>query len=128
MHVYKGFPQRTKEGGYLVTKDGAPLDPGPSQKLYNYSLGGFAWGYSVGAAGPAQLALALLLDVTGDPEFAMRYHQEFKEEKIATIPIDTPWVMLDLTIKSWVREKLIMERLDANVGPLWSRSVIDDSR
>lgn len=107
MHVYKGFPQRTTDGGYLVTKDGLPLDPGPSQKLDNHSPDGFMWGYS--GSGPAQLALALLLDVTGDPDLAMRFHQEFKEEMIAPLPIDSPWVMLNLTIKSWVNQKQILE-------------------
>lgn len=88
---------------------GRPFDPGPSQKIDNHSPDGFMWGYS--GSGPSQLALALLLDVTGDPDLAMRYHQEFKEEKIATIPLDTPWVMLDLTIKSWVRGKQISETI-----------------
>ena len=62
-------------------------------------------------SGPAQLALALLLDVTGDPELALRLHHSFKEEMIATIPIDTPWVMLDHTIKAWVNQKQILERI-----------------
>lgn len=107
MHVYKGFPQRTTEGGYLVTKDGQPFDPGPSQKLYNHSPDGFMWGY--GGSGPAQLALALLLDVTGDPDLTLHFGQQFKEEMIATIALDSPWVMLDHTIKSWVRGKEILE-------------------
>jgi hypothetical protein len=110
MHVYKGFPQRTDQGGYLVTKDGQPLDLGPSQKLDNHSPDGFMWGYS--GSGLAQLALALLLDVTEDPELAMRYHQEFKEEMIAGLAIDEPWVMVEITIKSWVREKQILARLN----------------
>jgi len=108
-HVYKGFPQRTTAGGYLVTKDGQPLDPGPSQKLDNYGPYGFSWG----ANGPrsAQLALALLLDVTDDALLSVRLHLPFNDEMVATIPMDTPWVMLDLTIKSWVNQKQILERM-----------------
>lgn len=109
MHVYKGFPQRTNEGGYLVTKDGQPLDPGPSQKLYNHSPDGFAWGYR--GSGPSQLALALLFDVTGDPQLAEAFYQDFKEEMIATIAGDSPWVMLEHTIRAWVNQRQILERL-----------------
>lgn len=64
--------------------DGEPteLSPRPSQKLYNHSPDGFQWGY--GGSGPAQLALALLLDATTDPEMAKSYYQQFKWDKVAT--------------------------------------------
>ena len=42
----------------------------------NHSPTGFAWGY--GGSGPAQLALALLIDATGDQDLALRHHQDFK--------------------------------------------------
>ena len=44
----------------VVTVDERPLNPEPSQELWNHSPDGFNWGY--GGSGPAQLALALLLD------------------------------------------------------------------
>lgn len=56
------------------------VDPAPSQALYNHSEG-FEWGYS--GSGPAQLALALLLDATRDKEVALKFHQEFKERFVA---------------------------------------------
>lgn len=59
----------------------ARLYPGPSQKLFNHSPDGFQWGY--GGSGPAQLALALLLDATSDPETALANYQTFKWEKVA---------------------------------------------
>lgn len=74
-------------GGQPVFKkllpDGAPtkLSPIPSQKLYNHSPDGFQWGY--GGSGPAQLALALLLDATTDPDTALAFHQKFKWDKVA---------------------------------------------
>jgi hypothetical protein len=57
------------------------LDPVLSQKAYNHSPDGFEWGYS--GSGPAQLALALLLDITGDSQLSFRYHQDFKERFVA---------------------------------------------
>ena len=55
---------------------GSELDPGPSQKLFNHSPDGFNWSYA--GSGPAQLALAILLDHTGDKEIAVAMHQRFK--------------------------------------------------
>jgi hypothetical protein len=48
----------------------------PSLKVENHSPAGFTWGY--GGSGPAQTALALLLDWTGDREVASQLHQDFK--------------------------------------------------
>ena len=42
----------------------------------NHSPTGFAWGYC--GSGPAQLALAILVDATGDKELALRHYQDFK--------------------------------------------------
>jgi len=57
------------------------LDPSWSQRVWNHSPDGFQWGY--GGSGPAQLALAILLDVTGEEERSVRLHQDFKRDKIA---------------------------------------------
>ena len=45
-------------------------------ELRNHSPTGFAWGY--GGSGPAQLALAILMDATGEQTLALRHYQEFK--------------------------------------------------
>ena len=74
------------------------LSPVPSQKLWNHSPDGFSWGYS--GSGPAQLALALLYDVTEDKEIAVRLHQDFKREYV-TAWGDT-WEITDFQIQSWV--------------------------
>ncbi|MBA7549682.1 hypothetical protein ES705_42174 [subsurface metagenome] len=82
-------PQKVtvKEVGRLVGSDIAkvreyelPLEP--SLKLYSHSPDGFQWGFQGG--GSAQLALAILLDLTGEPELSVRLHQEFKRHLIAT--------------------------------------------
>jgi hypothetical protein len=75
MTIYRGY-RESQVGHQLVTKDNDLLMPGPSQKVWNHSPGGFNWGY--GGSGPAQLALAILLDVTGDEKLAVEHHQAFK--------------------------------------------------
>jgi hypothetical protein len=99
--IYQGVPERTNQGGFLVLKNGQPLSPAPSQKLYNHCPDGFNWGY--GGSGPAQLALALLLDVNGNPDTALSYHQKFKWEKIATLDMDYPWKMTESEIANWLQ-------------------------
>ena len=53
--------------GQILTRtvwlDGVQLSPARSQKVYNHSPNGFNWGY--GGSGPAQLALAMMLELTG---------------------------------------------------------------
>lgn len=51
--------------------------------LANHSPTGFAWSYL--GSGPAQLALAILADATGDDAFAVKHHQPFKAEIIARL-------------------------------------------
>lgn len=63
--------------------NGKYLSPKKSQKVYNHSPDGFSWGY--GGSGPAQLALAILLEVTWE-ENAVRLYQEFKRDLIARLP------------------------------------------
>jgi len=60
--------------------DGKELDPEPSQKIHNHSPDGFNWGY--GGSGPAQLALAVVLKVTG----VTIGYQDFKWNVIAKLP------------------------------------------
>jgi hypothetical protein len=45
-------------------------------EVFNHSPAGFEWGY--GGSGPAQLALALLMDATGNKGLALRHYQDFK--------------------------------------------------
>jgi len=60
--------------------DGKYLDPAPSQKYHNHSPDGFSHGYS--GSGPAQLALAIMLKLTGKPDG----YQDFKFRFIAGLP------------------------------------------
>lgn len=64
--------------------DEREITPERSQKVYNHSPDGFEFGY--GGSGPAQLALAILLDFTNDELEARRYYQDFKWHFLATLP------------------------------------------
>jgi hypothetical protein len=98
--TYKGFNDRVGKKGFLVTKDGEMLDPARSQKVYNHSPDGFNWGY--GGSGPAQLALALLLEET-DVDTATRLYQPFKWQVIAELPKDEIWSLASEDIQNWLK-------------------------
>jgi len=83
---------KASPGGYEL-----PLNP--SQALWNHSPDGFQWGY--GGSGPAQLALAILLDLTGEPELSMSLHQEFKRHFIAGA--GTRLLILESDIRQWLK-------------------------
>lgn len=84
MKVYHGIksegagPQQVYVSDETETRS---LDPLPSQKIRNHSPDGFQWGY--GGSGPAQLALAILLDHFGDEARAQKYYQRFKFRAVA---------------------------------------------
>jgi hypothetical protein len=95
MATYKG----KREGWIkLVTKDGNVFGHAESLKVVNHSPDGFEWGY--GGSGPAQLALALLLDVTGNAAVADRLHQAFKWEWVAKWGEE--WSITTEEIKLWL--------------------------
>jgi len=111
--IYAGYPYETNQGGFLVLVIDPSgiladpprtvqytLDPAPSQALVNHSPDGFAWGY--GGSGPAQLALALLLDATGNPDLALDFYQKFKGEVVAGWPMDYPWTYDQDQVLAWV--------------------------
>ena len=94
---------RPAERAVVTRPDGAELDPAASLALVNRSARGFSWDCRGG--GPEQLALALLLDHTGDPGRAIRHHQAFAAEVVAR------WAWpRDLGTIAWV---LPVDELDA---------------
>jgi len=66
--------------------------------LWNHSPTGFEWGY--GGSGPAQLALAILADATGDEDLAIELHQTFKWEVVAKLPKEK-WELLRGAVIAW---------------------------
>ena len=81
---------------FRVTLDDCrPLDP--RLDLARKSPAGFEWGYE--GSGPAQLALALLADVTTD-EIALARFQDFKRQRLAAIDSDS-WCMSRYEVLEW---------------------------
>jgi len=69
--------------------------------IKRHSPSGFEWGYE--GSGPADLALAILLAVTGDEKLADRLYQQFKRDVIARVPRDGA-VIKRVTIEEWIRK------------------------
>jgi hypothetical protein len=84
-----------------VWMDGSEILPEKSHKIRNHSPDGFNWGY--GGSGPAQLALAILLEVMSINE-ALAYHQDFKWEFIASLPDGNFEIEID--IEDWITRKV----------------------
>ena len=112
MKVYTG--ENTGAGGQvIIVKEVSLLQSGsgttksyelplkPSLKLFNHSPDGFQWGYQ--GSGCAQLALAILLDLTGDKESSVRIHQEFKRHFIATASKNL--LITEPEIRDWIEAK-----------------------
>lgn len=98
MKLYEGI--RTPEG-CRVTADGRLLDL--RHDLRNHSPDGAEWGYS--GSGPAQLALALLADATGDDDLAQRHYQRFKREVVAGFDRNR-FLLTQAEIRGWIASAL----------------------
>lgn len=85
----------------VVRVDGEILDPTPSQKVYNHSPDGFAWGYD--GSGPAQLALAILLKAGLSDMNALKYYQLFKRQYISRLERDS--FELNVDVKHWFNQQ-----------------------
>lgn len=100
---YRG--SRSKDGTttvFVSTRASTkPLPVEPSLKIRNHSPDGFNWGY--GGSGPAQLALAILLDYSGSKELADRYYQEFKRDFVCLFGDN--WDLPGDQIKAWLSRK-----------------------
>lgn len=76
---------------------GQELSPERSFSVRRHSPAGFNWGYC--GSGPAQLALALLLDALGRVRPATHWYQTFKRQVVARFP--DQWVMTQEEILAW---------------------------
>ena len=77
------------------------LHPDRSQALKNHSPDGFNWGYA--GSGPAQLALAILLEVTNSEETALRHYHDFERQVIAAIKSqETNWEIDEQKVIAWL--------------------------
>ncbi len=69
-----------------------------ARDVHNHSQG-FEWGY--GGSGPAQLALAILVDCLGDAERARTLYQAFKFRVIGKLP-KQGWVIPESDVRKTV--------------------------
>jgi len=83
-----------------ILPDGEPtvLPILPSQRVKDVAPS-FQYGY--GGAGPSQLALALLLDVTTNPSTALAYYQQFKWDFVARWKDE--WTIFSGEILEWIK-------------------------
>jgi hypothetical protein len=95
MHkIYKG--DRTIDG-LTVTVDGKPLAERTDIKAI--SDDGFEWSYE--GAAPAQLALAIVADYTGDDQLALKLCEPFMKHIVANF--DNEWEMTGDDVEDAVR-------------------------
>ena len=104
----KYWGKKTRRGGnQIVYKRLLPngweqkLSPDASLKLRDHSPDGFQWGNN--GSSPAQLALALLLDVTGNPELSLSHYQDFKFDVVASWGDE--WEITSWEILEWISEE-----------------------
>ncbi|WP_135823649.1 DUF6166 domain-containing protein [Halorussus ruber] len=101
--VYVGY---RRCGRAVVEKQpGQEVTPEPSLELANHSPSGFGWGY--GGSGPSQLALALLLDYTGDEDVALAHYTGFKNRVVSQLDCSHPeghWRLTGTDIENALRE------------------------
>lgn len=72
----------------------------PLPHFMRHSPGGFEWGY--GGSGPADLALAILADATGDLRYALAQYQQFKREMVTRMAREG-WVLHRQEVQDWIR-------------------------
>jgi hypothetical protein len=84
MRTYRGT--HNAEGDCVIYVNDKVLPLNPSLKVCNHSPAGFNWGYR--GSGPAQTALAILMDHYRDNDLAERLHQLFKDEVVAYWPFE----------------------------------------
>ncbi len=80
---------------YVRVGDRKPTPLKLCKGILNHSPSGFEWGYS--GSGPAQLALAILVDALGaktrdEKDRAIQLHQAFKSAVIVSLPSGS-WTM-----------------------------------
>jgi Family of unknown function (DUF6166) len=90
---YEGHYDEVRDVCYVeVFKPGkAPYPLQERQDIINHSPTGISWGY--GGSGPAQCALAILLDYLADGEEARAQYHDFKFKVIALLPRNAEWTL-----------------------------------
>lgn len=101
--TYTGYRRHAPDGGHApaevtVHKPGQeprPLDP--RLDLRRHSPAGVEWGYA--GSGPAQLALALAVDVSADDDRARQVYQAFKFRVISKLA-EEGWTLTEDQVRA----------------------------
>lgn len=101
--TYSGRRDKTGACHVWIVEAGDSRQLPPRLDLANHSPTGYEWGYA--GSGPAQLALAILADATGDDLTAVELHQKFKFERIATLRRSDGWSMTQAAVLAFVRDQ-----------------------
>jgi len=99
MKIFVG-ERRHGDAQVKVVDDRGTRTLDPRLDLRNHSPDGFEWGYH--GSGPAQLALAICVEVVG-AERAQRVYQQFKDRTIARLDGEH-WTILAADVASAVDE------------------------
>ena len=101
MKIFRGEKQAVGGCTVYVENSGytAELSLEKSFQVVQHSPTGFQWGY--GGSGPAQLAAAILYEVTADPELTRRYYQDFKFAHVANW--EDTFEITELEVHDWLR-------------------------
>ena len=100
MKTYQG--QRLEYSAFVevISCDGniMDLDPAASRAIQDHSPDGFDWGYD--GDRPAQLALAILLDVTDDAAIALEHYKKFKSAYV--VHWENTWELSSEDVRTWL--------------------------
>jgi hypothetical protein len=107
----KHYEGRREGHAVIVTVNDQPLNL--RLEVCNHSPTGFEWGYI--GSGPAQLALALLVDHCSDTEEALTLHQVFKQQVVAGLPYGG-WMLTTKEITATLQTLPHPLRLDAGIA------------
>ncbi len=99
-------------GGCKVRSDQRELEPETSRRVKDLSPR-FGWGYR--GNGPRQLALALLLEVTGSRDVALGAYDALHEERIARM-VGREWTLTEGDLLDWLYERQRRKDVSANAS------------
>ncbi len=85
---------------WIIDGDAREIDPERLQKFFHGMTVSFSWGTHDNRDG--FLAMAILLEMTGDSAFAARYCTVFKSEFIITAEMNKDFEMYLCIAESWI--------------------------
>jgi len=117
MAKYEGYKPTGQPNAFEVQRNGSQFGTERSLYVMNHSPTGFSWGYL--GSGPAQLGLALLLDIGLGNQRAVGLHNLFTQQVIAEWDINGEWAITTEEICKWVANNENGKRLDQGVKRAW---------